>query len=75
MEVIYLIFKQIIKAKKLNQSYQVSRFLTEHINEIITCLISNFVNIRDNFIIVYVGKMLRKLIICDNVRNIYNQDT
>lgn len=48
--------------KKLNKNQKVHQFLIENIEMIITIITSNLEKIRDNYVIIIVGKMLKKII-------------
>ena len=54
--------------KKLNKNQKVHQFLIDNIEMIITIITSNLEKIRDNYVIIIVGKMLKK-IIKDKVRS------
>lgn len=56
--------------KKLNKNQIVHNYLSEHINLIITVITSNLEKIRDNYVIIIVGKMLKK-IVKDKVCNLF----
>ena len=46
--------------KKLNKNQKVHQFLIDNIETIITIITSNLEKIRDNYVIIIVGKMLKK---------------
>ena len=48
--------------KKLNKNQIVHQFLIKNIEMIITIITSNLEKIRDNYVIIIVGKMLKKII-------------
>ena len=48
--------------KKLNKNQKVHQYLIENIEMIITIITSNLEKIRDNYVIIIVGKMLKKII-------------
>lgn len=48
--------------KKLNKNQKVHQFLIDNIEMIITIITSNLEKIRDNYVIIIVGKMLKKII-------------
>ena len=57
---IYLIFR--VLQKSLHDNETIHNYILKNVKKILKLLMSNLYKLRDNFIIVTIGKMIRKLI-------------